>query len=160
VAWAELPDGWTAVSTLPQALVRYHENYAKGPKLAQAPALADIFRAQASGASAASVFQGGKSILWAYNSLLSLASAFAPILAQAGVDLAPLPPAEAFQTSLRPGFARLTAAPDGFTLRGHRLLSSSGALLAAAGAGAIAAAIVMPAIVKARDRAPAIQRKR
>jgi hypothetical protein len=153
VAWTELPDGWTAVSTLPQALVRHATHYARGKKLAEVPALADLFRARAAeGAAAAAVFESGKGLLWTYNTLLGLASAFAPLLAQAGVDLAQLPPAEAFEASLRPGFIQLRFAPDGFTLRGRDVLSSSSAVLAATGAAAIAAAVIVPAVIGARKQ--------
>lgn len=159
IAWVDLPEGWTVVSTLPQALKRYTTHYARGKRFSEVSELAALFRKQASGASAVSVFQGGKSILWAYNSLLSVGSAFAPFLNMLGVDLAPLPPAEAFEGTVRPGYMSLRMTPEGFTIRGHRALSSSSTVLAGAAVTGIVAGVVIPSLLFARTRALEVQER-
>jgi prepilin-type processing-associated H-X9-DG protein len=144
LARLELAEGWTALSALPQALVRHRHHYAEGPRLAADAPMAALARERLQGASYAAVSRGGRSLLWAYNSLLSCANAFAAFLALVGIDLAPLPPAEAFLEHVKPGFVRLTLAPEGFGFRGHRVLESSNAAsLGAAAVAAVAGATVV-----------------
>ena len=155
MARADLPGGWTALSNLPQALVRYREHYGKGPKLSDD--LGALAREKISGAQAASVSRGGKQLLYCYNSILSLAGAFSPFLAFAGIDVAQMPPAEAFLSDLRPAYFRMEMGPDGFTLRCYRVLESSGGIIAVAGGASLMAGFLVPTLVSGRGQAYSMQ---
>lgn len=156
---AELEGGWTVVSTLPQAVVRYVDFYAKDGALSADADLRQLTRAQVKGASFLSVSRGGTSFLSAYNTVLSLSStsfvfSVQPFLQMLGVDFAQLPPAEAFLGDVKPGYLRLAMDPTGFTLHGHRALESSGgALLTGMGALGIGSALVVPGLLRTQRRA-------
>ncbi len=157
VARADLPGGWTAVSNLPQAVIRHVEHYAKGRKISEDAEWAALARARFPGASVAAVSRGGKSLLAAYNTILSLASAFSAFAAMAGIDLARLPPAESFLDAARPGFLRVVMGPAGFTLHGHRAFEGSSGVIAAVGGGAILAGFLVPTLMRGRGEAYAVQ---
>jgi prepilin-type processing-associated H-X9-DG protein len=158
ISRAELGDGWTVLSTLPQAVVRHLEFYSKGQKLSEDKAMASLVKESCTGAVSASISRSGKSLLAAYNTLIPLANAFSPFLAFAGMDPAQLPPAELFQADLRPGFLRLTVGPDGFTLHGHRALeSSSSGYLVAVAAGSMVGGFLVPTLLKGREAAYDVQ---
>lgn len=157
IARTDLPGGWTAVSTFPQALLRHRMYYAKGPKLSDDSEMAAFAREAMRGQSAATVSRGAQSILWMYNSALSLAAQFSPILALVGIDTAQLPPAEFFLDNLRPGYLTLEIAPEGLTLRGHRAFESGDTTLAVVGSVAMVASIVTPTLVRGRSEAYKVQ---
>jgi prepilin-type processing-associated H-X9-DG protein len=157
VTRADLAGGWTALASLPQAVVRHVEGYATGPKLAADGELAMVLKAQLPGATAVEVHQGDRSFLYAYNTAVTLLVAFAPLLAVAGVQPAHLPPAERFLGEARAGFLRLEAGPEGFTLRVHRGLGTSTTALAAVGAGALMAGFLVPVIARGRGEAYTVQ---
>jgi hypothetical protein len=157
LARADLPGGWTAVSSAPQALVRHLEVYGKGPKLPADGAIARLAGAQARGACVLGVARSGKGLLGIYNTLLPIADALSPFLALAGVDPGQLPPAELFDEETRYAWLRLTLARDGFTFRGHRVLESSTGALVAASAAGIVAGFLVPTLLKGRSAAFDVQ---
>jgi hypothetical protein len=146
IAWAELPGGWTAISTLPQAIARYISHYSRGKKLAEGSVLTEHLRGRMVDASGISVFLSGRHLLWLYNSFLNVGGSFAPLLAQAGIDLGAVPPAEAFEGQVKPGYSRFRVRPDGLTLSGHRLLSSNGGWAAVFLGAAIVWSVGLPAL--------------
>jgi len=155
---SELSDGWTVMSTLPQAVVRHLEYYAKGPRLSEDKEMASMAKEHIQGACSGGVSRSGKSLLAAYNTLIPFANAFSSFLAFAGVDPAQLPPAEVFLADLRPGFLRFTVGPDGFTLHGHRVLeSTSSGYLVAVAAGSMVAGFLVPTLLKGREAAYDVQ---
>ncbi|MCZ6792559.1 MAG: hypothetical protein O7J95_02970 [Planctomycetota bacterium] len=160
LARLETSGGWTVLSGFPQSLVRYAEFYAQEKALGPDAPLVKLLRRQADGKSAVAVFKGGRAILSLYNTLLSLANGFAPLLSQVGVDLARAPPGEVFLGDLRSGHVSFAAKPSGFTLRCHRLTAvisnSSSALLVTAGAVAVVAGMVVPALMRARTTADTV----
>lgn len=160
ISSADAGDGWTAISTLPQAVVRYLEIHSKGPRLASAPEgaeLASLLRREAKGAAAVAVSRGGSGILALYNSILPIASAFYPVLKAVGIDPTELPPGEAFSGEVKPGYLRLAVDPKGFTLRGHRVLETRAGVLAGVGFGAFAAGFLVPTLQKGRGEAFTVQ---
>ena len=160
VASADMGEGWTALSALPQAVVRHLETHSKGPRLASAPEgaeLASLLRREAKGAAAVVVSRGGSGILAVYNSILPVANAAYPILRAVGIDPAELPPAEAFSGEVKPGYLRLAVDAKGFTLRGHRVLETRAGVLAGVGAAAFAAGFLVPTLQKGRGEAYAVQ---
>ncbi|HVR72887.1 MAG TPA: hypothetical protein VMT52_01080 [Planctomycetota bacterium] len=148
---ADLPGGWTVLSGSSQTLVRYLEHHKIG--LVKDQPLAALARARFPRASGAHVTLGGKGFLYAYNSVLSLASAFAPFLAVMGIDIMQAPPAEAFQELVKPGWVSFEAGPAGFTLKGHGILESSTGVLAGTAVVAMGAGLAVPALLKGRSAA-------
>ena len=160
ISRADVGDGWTAISTLPQALVRYLEIHSKGPRLASPPGgaeLASLLRREAKGAAAVVVSRGGSGILVLYNSILPIANAFYPVLKALGIDPTELPPGESFSGEVKPGYLRLAVDPKGFTLRGHRVLETRAGALASVGFGAFAAGLLVPMLQKERGDAFTVQ---
>jgi prepilin-type processing-associated H-X9-DG protein len=161
IASADAGDGWRAVSTLPQAVIRHLEIHAKGPRLANAPEgaeLASLIRREAKGAAAVMVSRGGGSgILAVYNSLLPIANALYPVLKAVGIDPAELPPAESFLADVKPGYLRLSVDPKGFTLRGHRVLETRAGVLAGVGVASMGAGFLVPVLLRGRGEAYTVQ---
>jgi prepilin-type processing-associated H-X9-DG protein len=161
VASADIGDGWKAVSTLPQAIVRHIEIHSKEPRLASASEgaeLAALVRREARGAAAILVSRGGGTgILALYNSILPVAIALYPVLKAVGVDPAELPPAESFSGDVKPGYLRLAVDAKGFTLRGHRILETRAGMLAGLGFGAAAAGFIVPTLQTGRAEAFTVQ---
>jgi hypothetical protein len=157
VARADLTEGWTAVSTLPQALVRYSTRYAKAPKLAADAEFAALVRSKLRGASCAGAFRGGRSLLWHYNTALALTAFIGNLLGGIGVDIAQMPPAEAFIGAARPGFFRLESSAQGLTLQTHRALDATGAVLVGGAAAAVVAGLTVPALMRGRAEALTVQ---
>lgn len=120
LAWADLPDGWTVASTVPQAVVRYLSHYGREEPIDNGAPLGKLLIEQATDSSGVSTFQSGTTLLWLYNSLLSVVSSFGSFFHGIGIDLGSVPPAEVFLDGVRPGFVKFTANPSGITLRGHR----------------------------------------
>lgn len=148
---ADLPGGWTVLSSSTQTLVRYLEHHKIG--LDKGQPLAALATARSPGAYCAHVTLGGKGFLYAYNSVLSLASAFAPYLAMLGIDIAQAPPAEAFQKLVKPGWLVFEAGPAGFSLKGHRALESNAGVLVATGVVSVVAGALVPALLRGRSAA-------
>lgn len=144
IAWVDLPGGWTVASTVPQAVVRYLSYYGREAPLG-GTALGQLLAAEAKGASAVSVFHSGKTLLWLYNSLLSVANSVGSLLHGVGIDLGSVPPAEVFLDSIHPGFAGFAATPSGVTLRGHRAHATT-AVVAFFGGAAFVWAVGIPFI--------------
>ena len=153
----ELPGGWTAVSASTQALVRHLEISAKGQKLALESELGALAKARLKGGSFASVSQGERSSLAAYNTLLQFATAFAPFLSAVRVDVAQLPPGDLFLTSAKPGWMSLTATPAGFTLHAERGPNMAQATLVGIAGGAVVAGFLVPTLLKGRGEAQKVQ---
>jgi hypothetical protein len=124
VAHADLPEGWTVVSTSPHAVRRYLEHHAGAQKISEEPELSSAAKLRFSGARCAALFQGERAFLASYNTCLSLARYFSPFLSQAGVDIARLPPAEAFGDVAKFGYWRVEVGREGITLRAHRALTA------------------------------------
>lgn len=153
VARADLPEGWVVLSPVPASIRRYLTIYRRGPLLAGDAELSKQVTTALGGCSAGAYFRSGGRLLWAYNTLLSLGSPLSPLLAQAGIDVLPFPPGEVFAQHARPGWLRVDSGPDGCSVRGARLLTSSGNLVGAGLVSAILAAVALPALADAREEA-------
>ena len=158
VARADLPGGWTVLSNVPQSVARYLTHYREGPPLSGDTELLALAREQLTGAASASVSRGDHSLLWIYNTLLTVGTSFSPFLSQVGIDIARLPPGEAFLGSPGPGHSRLMLARNGFTLRGRSSFESSSSLLIALAATGMVAGVVMPTYLSSgREEAYKVQ---
>ncbi len=125
VARLDRPDGWTALSTSPRALVRYRDYYSGGAMLTSQRAAAAFVLESLEGSSAAVVLRGGEVLAYARDELLDRLTPLASMLTRAGIDLATLPPAEAFLHSDEPARARFEWSASGFTVRTHRVFPSA-----------------------------------
>jgi hypothetical protein len=134
---ADLEGGWTIVSTLPQAVLRYLDGPRRAP-LSSDEAFAALVLDRSKDAAAAVVSRGGKHLLWAYNVAIRSLHAGEFFFLDGGFDPVHLPPAERFLAAVRPGSLRLEASSKAVALRGHRGLEAT-AGLALAGTAALAA---------------------
>ena len=125
VARLDRPDGWTALSTSPQALVRYRAFYSGGAMLTSQRAAAAFVLESLEGSSAAVVLRESEVLAYASDELLERMVPLASMLTRAGIDLATLPPAEAFLHSDEPARARFEWSASGFTVRTHRVFPSA-----------------------------------
>ena len=125
----DLSDGWTAMSLLPQALMRYVSNYQTAPKLSADDAFAGYAKQHFENTALASAWRGNQSLLWGYNSLVAVANMFSPWLGQVGIDTTKLPPGETFRADPQPGHARLALEENGFTFRVMGTIESADSLL-------------------------------
>ena len=157
LARTDLDDGWTAFSSAPQALVRYLHHYHRDAKLPSDLAFHQLVREKLEGARGANVSRDAFGVLAIYNSLVSLADAFAPILAMAGIDPARFPPGETFLDGVKPGFIRLDLSPTALHIQGHRGLESSGGVIVAVGAASVVAGFIVPQVFRGRGAAYKVQ---
>ncbi len=125
VARLDRPDGWTALSNSPRALVRYRDFYSGGAMLTSQRAAAAFVLESLEGSSAAVVLRESEVLAYARDELLDRLTPLASMLTRAGVDLATLPPAEAFLDSDEPARARFEWSASGFTVRTHRVFPSA-----------------------------------
>jgi hypothetical protein len=125
VARLDRPDGWTALSTSPRALVRYRDFYSCGAMLARQPAAAAFVVESLEGSSVAVVLRGTDLPAYAREELLDRLMPLEPLLTRAGIDLASLPPAESFLHSDEPARARFEWSASGFTVRTQRVFPSA-----------------------------------
>ena len=153
----ELKGGWTAFAGSSQSLVRLVDAYAKGPRLSLDSPLGALAKAKLAGAAYASVSQGERDLLSAYNSVLKIAAGLRPLLSALRVEVACLPPAEAFLAEAKPGYFRLTASPAGFTLEATRVPGMSQTSLLAAAGGSMLAGFFVPTLLAGRSEAFKVQ---
>jgi len=157
LARTDLADGWSVVSFYPQAVRRYLSHYAKGKKLSDNAAFAKYARAKIVKSNAASVFRGGKSVLWGYNTFVTAANWFSSYLALVGVDAGMLPPAEEFLDATGMGYLQLRLRNKGLIVRGERPLDSSTTVLVAVAGTAVVAGMIVPVLSRGRGEAYKIQ---
>jgi hypothetical protein len=132
--------------------VRHIRHRAADTRLAADEEFAAFARATVRGSCAAVAGRGARSFLWAYNTLVSIASALDPLLALAGIDPCALPPAEEFLERSRPGSLQVRVGPAGITFRAFRPgeVAPSPAIVAA---GAVGAGVLVPALLRGRGEA-------
>ncbi len=125
-------------------------------KLGESPALLQRVRARLQGAAFSSYYRATPGFLAAYNTVVSLATALAPIfgaqLKPFGVDPSLLPPGEEFLPYVKDGFVRLEITPEGISVVGQRLFENSGLLPIVAVVG-VAAGVAVPSLMSAREAA-------
>ncbi len=125
-------------------------------KLGDSPALLQKVRARLQGAAYASFYRANPGFLAAYNTIVSLATTFAPIfgaqLKPFGVDPAFLPPGEEFLPHVKDGFLRLESTAEGVSVVGQRVIENSG-LLPIVAVVSVAAGVAVPSLMSARARA-------
>ncbi len=125
MAVCDLGDGWTVFSNAPQSIQRYLHHYAGEPTAAQSPEFVRLVRTHLVGTSGGAVFRTGQPLLWTYNTLIQLGGVVPGVLAELGVDVGRLPPAEAFLDDAHPGYWSIGSSEHGLTISGHRAEGAS-----------------------------------
>jgi prepilin-type processing-associated H-X9-DG protein len=151
----ERDDGWTVTSLSAQAVRRYVTHYSKAPSLAaseESKDFTDLARQKIVGSSYASVFHAGRSLLWIYNSVLSIATSLGSYASMAGIDVARLPPAEEFAEATGLGYIRFGAGANGYSIETRRGIESGAIVIVALGV-AVGAALVVPVLSEGRGHA-------
>jgi len=159
VARFERDDGWTVVSPSAQAVRRYVTHYSKAPSLAaddRHGAFADLARRKIVGSSYSTVFHAGRSLLWLYNTFLSIATSVGVYGSMVGIDVARLPPAEEFISASGVGYVRFGTGAEGLWIETRRGIESS-ALIAVVAGAAVGAGILLPALSSSRVAAKRVE---
>ena len=125
LARMDLGDGQTLLAASPLSAQRYLDYHATRPMVSADKERSEHILRQLTGAGIGVWTSDARGVLSAYDRLVSWAQEAAPGLEALGIDVARLPPAEAFLAPLHPAGWRLVIRPDRLELSGQRVLESS-----------------------------------